>query len=78
MKPKSAFKSDNVSQAFGKNLRTIRKKKGFKLEQAGELLGVLPNYLSRLERGESAPNLRFISKLIKTYGVSANELFKGV
>jgi transcriptional regulator with XRE-family HTH domain len=75
---KSGFKSDALSKAFGRNLRAIRNKKGLSLEDAEDLTGLQAAHLARLERGESAPNLRTISKLIKSFHISANDLFRGV
>lgn len=41
-----------VCEAFGRNLRTIRKSKGFSQERLAHEAGIDRSYLGKIERGE--------------------------
>lgn len=62
---------------FGKNLRSLRKKKGLRIKDLEELSGVSNAYLSQLEtakRGRPSPEI--LKKLAPHLGISYTELMK--
>lgn len=60
---------------LGKNVKYHRFIKKYTQEQLAELLGVSPNYVGRLERGQHSPSLDKIEKLAKALNIKAFELF---
>jgi transcriptional regulator with XRE-family HTH domain len=61
---------------FGKNIRRLRKDRGFTQEQLAEEAGMAMRYLSGVERGEENPTLRFMAKIADALGVPLPDLFK--
>ncbi|MCF7890745.1 helix-turn-helix domain-containing protein [Candidatus Bipolaricaulota bacterium] len=53
-------------EALGDKLRSVRKSRGFTLEQVSSHLGVTPSYLSEIERGKKMPSLKLLCN-ISTY-----------
>src|SRR5215467_12821102 len=64
---------------FGKRLRTLRVKKGFKRQiDFSEKLGIENSHLSRLESGTREPKLTMLRTLADALGVTISELTKGL
>lgn len=64
---------------FGKRLRALRIKKGFKRQiDFSEKLGIENSHLSRLESGIREPKLTMLRTLADALGVTISELMKGV
>lgn len=64
---------------FGKRLRALRIKKGFKQQiDFSEKLGIENSHLSRLESGVREPKLTMLRTLADALGVTISELMKGV
>ncbi|MBB0242998.1 helix-turn-helix domain-containing protein [Streptomyces alkaliphilus] len=58
----------------GNRLREIRKARGFSQEQLAAELGVRPAYVSKWERGVSAPNGTNTVKLLRALGCELEEV----
>lgn len=58
------------------HLRNLRKKRGYTLNELGELTGLSPSYISRLEAGGRRLNSDLIVKLSTTLGCSEYDLIK--
>jgi transcriptional regulator with XRE-family HTH domain len=56
-------------------IKQRRLMKGLTLEQLGEISGVSPSHLGRIERGERFPSARILRKLAKPLDFNEVELF---
>ena len=61
---------------IGARLRTLRRERGWRLEDLAERTGLSKAYLSRLESGERQPSLTALFGIAKAYGVSFSALFE--
>ncbi len=62
---------------IGKNLRKLRKKKGFSQEKLARLADISLNTLTKIESGfAKKPTIQTVVKLAKALGVSIDELVK--
>ena len=59
---------------FAKKLSKLRKEKGFTQQNMAKKAGVGIAQLRRYESGKSSPTLEVIKNIVKTLGVSADEL----
>lgn len=59
---------------IGNNIRKYRVKKGMRQEDLAERVGLSPNYLGSLERGEKTPALSTFIDIVNALGVSADML----
>lgn len=59
----------------GRNIRRLRKNRGFTQEQLAAEAGMAMRYLSGLERGEENPTLRFLTKIADALEVPLPDLF---
>lgn len=57
------------------NLKMLRKKKNITQDELSKKAGVSRTTLSTIESGQSNPDARTISKLVKALGVPANKIF---
>lgn len=63
-----------VCQAFGRNLRAIRKSKGFSQERLAHEAGIDRSYLGKIERGEVNITIEKIYLLANHLNCRAAEL----
>ena len=63
------------SEKLGKNLKTIRTKKGISQGDIARSLGVSRGFVSNIENGKTNPTLATIVRLAKALGVSVNKFF---
>jgi transcriptional regulator with XRE-family HTH domain len=70
--------SKSVRNKFGKNIRELRKQKGWSQELLAEKVDLHRSYISVVERGEKNLSLDNIAKIAKTLGVTIETLFKGL
>lgn len=70
--------SKSTRNKFGKNIRELRKQKGWSQETLAEKVGLHRTYISVVERGEKNLSIDNIAKIAKTLGVSLETLFKGL
>ena len=64
-----------LKQAFGQNLRKIRKDKGFTQEQLAELVNLNQRQLTRIENGFSFVSSAVLEKLVYALNVDVKTLF---
>ena len=69
---------ESLLSRFGKNLRTVRKEKGYSLERLSELSGLDYSYISSVERGLKNISLKSIEKLARGMSVPVEELLSEV
>jgi len=62
-----------ICQAFGKTVRTLRKRAGIAQEELALLAGVDRGYMGSLERGEHTPTLETIYKLLPVLNLTLTE-----
>lgn len=65
----------NFKQAFGKNLKQIRKSKNITQETLAEMIGIHPRQVSKIETGEHFPNSTTLENICMSLSVSPRELF---
>ena len=58
---------------FSKNLKLLRKRKGWQQEELADILQVKANTISNYERGISQPDYNLLSILVKHFGVTAQQ-----
>ncbi len=63
---------------FGKQLRELRKQKGYSQEGFADHAEVHRTYLGGLERGERNPTLTVMVKITRALGVSLSTLVHGI
>ncbi len=63
---------------FAANLRRIRQERGLSQERLAHSSDLNMTHVAKIERSEREPGVRTVSKLAKTLGVSASELFEGI
>lgn len=65
---------DDVLQAVGPRLRTIRGRRGWTLHEVADATGISASTLSRLESGHRKPTLELLLKLSKLYELPLDDL----
>jgi len=66
----------DITAKFGKRVREIRLKKKMSQGDLAKILGVHPNYISGIERGQENMSLRSIERLTKALGVLIEQLLQ--
>ena len=74
MKP-DRFEAD-VCEALGRNLASLRRKRGLTQEKVQELTGVSQQYLSELEAGRRNPTIRLVQRIATALGVDPADLVR--
>ena len=64
--------------ALAENIKALRKKKGMTQEELAEDLHISAQAVSKWESGASDPSTSNLLALAKLYGVSAEDLLRGV
>ncbi|WP_108811838.1 helix-turn-helix domain-containing protein [Sphingorhabdus sp. Alg231-15] len=64
----------DIQQRLGKNLRKLRKAKGWSQEEFAFEAGIHRTYISDLERGARNPTITVVEKLAQALDVKAGEL----
>lgn len=71
--------TDRINQEkIGERIRKIRQDLDITQHALAEELGVSPNYIAMLERGERNPSIHVFAKLAKLSGTSIDEMMYGV
>lgn len=65
---------ESVSRQVCDRVKTLRKKKGWTLEQLASLSGVSRSMLSQIERGAANPTLGVAFRIAQAFGLSLGEL----
>jgi transcriptional regulator with XRE-family HTH domain len=64
----------STKEIFAKNLRALRKERGFSQEELAHRAGLDRTYISSLERKKYAPTLDVLDKLAEALSVEATVL----
>lgn len=70
--------SKAIRNKFGKQVRNLRRERGWSQEDLADNSGVHRTYIGAIERGEQNVSIDNIIKLAKALGVSLEQLFKGL
>ncbi len=68
-------KGVNQKKLLGSRIRHMRRKNDLSQERLGEMLGIDPNSISRIECGVHYPSLETLEKISRTLNLSMRELF---
>ncbi len=63
--------------ALGKDIRELRRKRGFTQEKLAEFADLSVPYISHLERGTKTPSLAVLVRLAENLGVTVDRLLSG-
>ena len=64
----------DIRKRLARNLRTLRKEKGWSQEALADEAGIHRTYVSDLERGARNPSSTLVDKLASALGVKAGRL----
>lgn len=67
-----------IRDKFGKQVRNLRRERGWSQEDLADNSSVHRTYIGAIERGEQNVSIDSIIKLAKALGVSLEQLFKGL
>ncbi len=59
---------------LGKNIKTLRKRKGLSQVELAVAINVYPDYISWWESGKRLPSLNFVMALADFFGITLDEL----
>ncbi len=62
-------------EAFGQNLRRLRKEKKLSMEALANLAEIELSQIYRIETGKINPKLTTLLKIVKALGISLKEIF---
>ncbi len=68
---------ENALDLMGRRIARFRKERRWRQSDLAQCLGVTRERLSNWERGENAPPLEFLVKLVQTFQISLDELVMG-
>jgi len=68
-------KDKEYLEAFGKNLRRLRKESQLSQEELSEKMGTAPSQVGRIERGVVNPTVSTLKVLSEALGCDIKELF---
>jgi transcriptional regulator with XRE-family HTH domain len=66
----------SLTDGVGRQLRTIRRRKGLTLAAVASLAGISESFLSQLERGRTGASLESLQRLTQALGVRVADLFE--
>ena len=66
----------SLRAVVARNLRVLRKQKGFTQEELADNAGINRNYVGQIERKEKSPTVDILEKLAVALEVKAIDLFK--
>lgn len=66
---------DKFYKDLGKRIKEIRKRKNFTQEELAWKVGVSPNFIGLIERGEKRPSIETLFKIIDALGISISTFF---
>lgn len=67
--------SNEILSKFGRQLRNLRKAKGWSQEKLAQEAGLHRTYVGAVERGERNISLQNIHRLAQALGITVKELF---
>jgi len=72
---KNRAKPYKVNQDLGKKIRRLRHRQNVSQEELAEKAGIHRTYMGKIERGESNPPVRTVSKIAKALKIKISDLF---
>lgn len=67
-----------ITEEFGKRVRELRMKNGLSQEKFALKIGMDRTYLASVESGKRNISIQNISKIADGFGITLEELFKGI
>lgn len=67
-----------ITKRFGERIRTLRKARGLSQEKFALLIDMDRTYYASVENGKRNVSINNIDKIARGFGVSLEELFKGL
>lgn len=67
-----------IDKNIGKRIKERREALGLTQEEFSEKIGVVPHYVSMIERGESFPRYEVLISLLNGLEISADDIFQDV
>ena len=68
--------SENAQVLLGRRIRSLRKMKGWTLEELGEKAATNHKHIGEIERGQQNPSFAVLVKIAAALGVELPELFR--
>jgi len=68
------LENGEILQMLGRGIRFLRKRAGLTQQELGELVGLNPNYISAIERGQRNVTIITLEKLGQGLGVDIDEM----
>ena len=65
-----------ILENLGKQIRKIRKDKGFTQESLAEKVGIHPTYVGKIESGKNNLSVLMLFKISRALGVKLNDIFE--
>ena len=66
----------SLGALVAKNLRKIRKERGYTQDDLADLAGITKNYVGQIEREEKAPTITVLERLAKSLKVKPISFFE--
>lgn len=67
---------NSYEKELGSHLRSMRKNKGLTLEELANRCGLHSTHIGKIERGIISPTIESLGKIIKTYEITFEDLFR--
>ena len=65
-----------LGEIVARNLRLLRRERGWSQEKLGQKVGISTNYVGMIERQERSPTIKVIEKIAAAFEVDPIELLK--
>ena len=67
-----------IEKEVGKQIRLLRKAKGYSIQATAEMIGLSTNHYADLERGKYFPRVETLVEIVDFFGCTMDDLFKNV
>ena len=74
LRPRAAVEKKTLARTFGTRVRAARVARDWSQAEFAERIGITPNHVGVMERGESVPSLDTVEACAKAFDVSVGEL----
>jgi len=68
------LKNDEILRMLGEGIQFLRRKAGMTQQELGELVGLNPNYISAIERGQRNVTIITLQKIGQGLGINIDEM----
>jgi len=65
-----------LGEIVARNLRLLRRERGWSQEKLGQEVGISTNYVGMIERQERSPTIKVIEKIAAAFEIDPIELLK--